>query len=239
MNCCCFKNLFAAFLLLNSANFQENASNNVQQLFDIHEKSVNELSSDDVGVQQGNDVKLTKEGSINLTLTFNKLEFEVCDCSKGSQICYESVNNWDGAVGSCFKYPSFCEFKVMDDKETDSLVFGQTTHVFKSLITGCPRSEMKYDYAEIKTKVLFYIKSCDPKINPADKMIKLQVIHLSLCPIIVKNAIIHLQEIASTKPPSLSQNPNDSSSTASFPWWGILIIVFAFVIAGIGIAFVV
>uniref|UniRef100_A0A914YSC5 Uncharacterized protein n=1 Tax=Panagrolaimus superbus TaxID=310955 RepID=A0A914YSC5_9BILA len=241
MNCCCFKILFAAFLLLNSANFQENFSNNVQFLDGkIHKELADEMLSDDVGIQQGNDVKIIREGPINLTLTFNKLEFEVCkdDCIGESNICYESLNGLDdtNAVGSCTGFSSSCEFKVKNDEKHNTIVIGEVTHVRTNLFSGCLTSSMKYPLVEVLKNLEF--ESCDPKVNPADKMIKLQVIHLSSCPIIVKNAEIHVPEVASTKPPP-TQNPNDTSLTASFPWWGILIIVFAFVFAGIGIAFVV
>uniref|UniRef100_A0A914YZJ9 Uncharacterized protein n=1 Tax=Panagrolaimus superbus TaxID=310955 RepID=A0A914YZJ9_9BILA len=239
MNCCCFKIFFAAFLLLNSANFQENFSNNAKQLLDgkIHKELADEMLSDDIGIQQGNDVKLMKPGSINLTLTLNKLEFEVCkrDCIGESKVCYESLNGLSdtNAVGSCSGLSS-CEFKVKNDEEDNTLLFGEITHVRKSLFFGCLTSTMKYPLVEVLKNLEF--ESCDPKVNPADKMIKLQVIHLSSCPIIVKNAKIHVPEVASTKPPP-TPNPIDSSLTASFPWWGILIIVFAFVLAGIGIAY--
>uniref|UniRef100_A0A914YTZ3 Transmembrane protein n=1 Tax=Panagrolaimus superbus TaxID=310955 RepID=A0A914YTZ3_9BILA len=187
---CCFKILFAAFLLLNfigAANFQENASKNVQFLDGkIYAKSIDEILSDgaDVGIQQGNDVMIIKEGSINLTLTFNELEFEVCkdDCIGEAQICYESLNGLDdtNAVGSCFKFPSSCDFGLKNGKYNDQIYFADTL-VYQD--SGCLKSKMKYRLAEVKHNLQF--KSCDPNINPTDKMIKLQFIYLSSWPIIV------------------------------------------------------
>uniref|UniRef100_A0A914YNU5 Uncharacterized protein n=1 Tax=Panagrolaimus superbus TaxID=310955 RepID=A0A914YNU5_9BILA len=220
--------------------FQENASNNVQQLLNNHDKSFNEMLSDDIGIQQGNDVKLLKPGSINLTLTFNKLEFEVCkhDCIGESKICYESLNGLGdtNAVGSCFTFPSSCEFKVKNGKDNDQIYFGDSLLLD---VSGCLLSKMEYKYAAVLYgKFSAPIKSCDPKINPIDKMIKLQVMHFSLCPIIVKNAKIHVPEIASTISPPTA-NSNDPSLTASFPWWAILIIVLVIVFVVVAIVFVV
>uniref|UniRef100_A0A914YH71 Uncharacterized protein n=1 Tax=Panagrolaimus superbus TaxID=310955 RepID=A0A914YH71_9BILA len=48
----------------------------------------------EVGIQLGNDVELINPGPINLTLTYNELDFEVCtyNCRGNARICFESLN---------------------------------------------------------------------------------------------------------------------------------------------------
>uniref|UniRef100_A0A914YHP9 Uncharacterized protein n=1 Tax=Panagrolaimus superbus TaxID=310955 RepID=A0A914YHP9_9BILA len=68
-------------------------------------------------------------------------------------------------------------------------------------------------------------QSCEPKIDGVDKMVKLYVDIDSKCPIKVINAKIHVPQVP-TPNPSSNSTSNDESSTASVPWWAIVIMVF-------------
>uniref|UniRef100_A0A914Z4B5 Uncharacterized protein n=1 Tax=Panagrolaimus superbus TaxID=310955 RepID=A0A914Z4B5_9BILA len=177
------------------------------------------------GILRGDDVMLTTKRPINLVSTFEKLEYDVCedDCSGGSQRCHESLDSWGGAVGACSKFLPCCEFKVKNGKDNDELVFGSRGRGIRSKFPGSLKDEL------VDVQPNGYLDSCDPNINDVDKMIR-----LPSWPITVKNAKMHVSEVAPSTP-----KLNDSSSMASFPWLAIFITVFVIIFAVFGIGFVV
>uniref|UniRef100_A0AC35G9X1 Glycoprotein n=1 Tax=Panagrolaimus sp. PS1159 TaxID=55785 RepID=A0AC35G9X1_9BILA len=172
------------------------------------------------GIREGKDVKIVRSGSINLTLTEEKVEFEVCDCEGTSTICYES---FDSAAGLCGGFSS-CEFKVKSN--ITNWVVGPTP-IYKNIFSGCLKALMKSPVAEIESTVGVGFPSCNPKVDD-NKMIKLHASINPRCYIRVKNAKLHvpiIQTNSTTKgPPPTKLSQEDISEASSFPDWGYIII---------------
>uniref|UniRef100_A0A914PW23 Uncharacterized protein n=1 Tax=Panagrolaimus davidi TaxID=227884 RepID=A0A914PW23_9BILA len=176
------------------------------------------------GIEEDGDVKIVRSGPINLTLTEEKLEFEVCDCEGTSTICYES---FDSTANLCGGFSS-CEFKVKSN--ITNWVVGPTL-IYKNLFPGCLQTLMKSPVAEISSTYGF--PSCNPKMDD-NKMIKLHASINPRCYIKVKNAKLYVPIIpttSTTKVPSPAKSPQKDTSEASFPDWGYIIIGIVILIA--------
>uniref|UniRef100_A0A914NZ07 Uncharacterized protein n=1 Tax=Panagrolaimus davidi TaxID=227884 RepID=A0A914NZ07_9BILA len=184
------------------------------------------------GTEDGEDVILSGTGPINLTLTHEMLEFEVCkSCMGTSTVCYEASHGLHvlKAVGDC-RVSSSCEFKV--NGEDQKIFFGEDS-VFKNHFVSPCSSTTKMEYPVAHFLSLAEYESCEPKMDD-NKMIKLYVNITKGCSIKVKGAKIHVPEI-STTPIPLPQRPGksqkDTSEASSFPDWGYIIIEIVILIA--------
>uniref|UniRef100_A0A914QPK2 Transmembrane protein n=1 Tax=Panagrolaimus davidi TaxID=227884 RepID=A0A914QPK2_9BILA len=179
------------------------------------------------GTQFGEDVILSGYGSINLTLTYEILEFEVCkSCMGTSTVCYEaSIGLGDSkAVGDC--RGSSCELKV---NGIDNKIFFGRDRVFKfRFVYYCDSTtKMQYPFANFLSGA--YFESCEPKIDD-DKMIKLFVNINPECTIKVKNARIYVPKVTESKVLPPPKSPSKDSSEASFPIWGYIIIIVGIIV---------
>uniref|UniRef100_A0A914Z0F0 Transmembrane protein n=1 Tax=Panagrolaimus superbus TaxID=310955 RepID=A0A914Z0F0_9BILA len=244
MNCCCFKTLFVflCFQFLFSAPsfaaklqkhenvsndsfiFDSNGAINEQQL-----RSDNLLADESVrGIANGNDIQLSGSGFINLTLTDETLQFEVCkNCRGTSRVCFDTKETYIDEKVKCSGLSSFCKFEAKYEKdngvnENERIVFADVLVYFLAIQSYCLQPTMHTGLVPLIAGTRF--KSCEPKIDGVDKMIKLYVDINALCPIKVKNAKIHAPKVLSTIPPPNSVE-DDQSSTASVPVWAIVIMV--------------
>uniref|UniRef100_A0A914Y772 Uncharacterized protein n=1 Tax=Panagrolaimus superbus TaxID=310955 RepID=A0A914Y772_9BILA len=241
MNNCCFKSFFV-FLCFQLVFFDpifaaklqrhENVSNDSFTLDRNDAINEQQLHSDILladgsvnGMPDGNDVRLSGYGSINLTLTDRTLQFEVCDSCRGrSKVCFDTAKVHSEAI--CPGYSSYCKFEVEYKKsKADGIesIYFNDDRVYKSNFNGdCLRPTMHWGLVVAVGTSGF--KSCKPKIDGLEKMIKLYVDIDASCPIKVKNAKIHVPDVPTANPLSNSTTDNEFS-TASVPVWAIVIMV--------------
>uniref|UniRef100_A0AC34FR84 Uncharacterized protein n=1 Tax=Panagrolaimus sp. ES5 TaxID=591445 RepID=A0AC34FR84_9BILA len=246
---CCFKILFLLIILcvqllfsdpILAANLQINNENDSSLILDDKIDEQSPLFSDKLfaggkaeGIPEGNDLILGGNGEINLT--HGKLQFEVCkDCDGTSSVCFDTFESVFKSEVICSGFPSYCNFQVK--KDDDYIYFGIIA-VSKDKFDGfCAQPIMHTGRVSVFGNI--DIKSCEPKIDGVDKIIKLFVDIDPLCSIRVLNAKVHVPEIPSTPAPSASSpssNTTDPSWTASFPWWLIFIIVIVGIAVILGI----
>uniref|UniRef100_A0A914ZC50 Uncharacterized protein n=1 Tax=Panagrolaimus superbus TaxID=310955 RepID=A0A914ZC50_9BILA len=249
MNCCCFKSFFVFFCFqllffdpIFAAKLQrrENSSNDSFILDGNDTVNEQQLHSDILladgsvnGIPDGNDIRLSGYGSINLTLTDGTLQFEVCESCRGrSKVCFDTARVHSKA--QCAEYSSYCKFEVKYEKDkddgTESIFFnGLPKIIFKG---DCLRPTM--NWGEVPSIGIIGFKSCEPKTDGVDKMIKLYADIDASCPIKVLNAKVHVPQILSTIPPS-NLSSTDSSETA-VPVWAIVIMA---VLGGIAVIIII
>uniref|UniRef100_A0A914Z8Q3 Uncharacterized protein n=1 Tax=Panagrolaimus superbus TaxID=310955 RepID=A0A914Z8Q3_9BILA len=136
------------------------------------------------------------------------------------EICYESWSTPTSALhGSCS--PSQCELNIYG--KPDVVKVGD---VNGGILTdrGLICDTLKIENGRSKINVINDIPTCVPKIE--NGIINLQVRESDPgCHVEVVNAKIKYPEIATTPPPTADKS-DDPTSTSSFEWWKILLIVF-------------
>uniref|UniRef100_A0A914Z0X8 Uncharacterized protein n=1 Tax=Panagrolaimus superbus TaxID=310955 RepID=A0A914Z0X8_9BILA len=222
MNGCCFKTfvVFLCFQLLFfnpifAAKLQrhENVSND-SFILDGNDAFNEQLHSDILladgsvkGIPDGNDIRLSGYGFINVTLTLGTLQFEVCNSCKGtSKVCFPTarVHSEARCLGS------YCKFEVKYEKDeetqTEIISFNDIRVSKNDFVPRCLRPTMQW--GEVVAVETSKFMSCEPKNNGIDKMITLYVGIDASCSIKVLNAEIHVPEVSTTNPLSTSTDPS-------------------------------
>uniref|UniRef100_A0A914Z743 Uncharacterized protein n=1 Tax=Panagrolaimus superbus TaxID=310955 RepID=A0A914Z743_9BILA len=240
MNCCCFKTFFVFLcfqlgfldsILAAKLQRHENVSND-SFILNSNDAINEQLPSDNLladgsvrAIADGNDIRLSGYGSINLTLTLETLQFEVCDiCEGSSKVCFDTAKVHSKAA--CSEYSSYCKFEVKYEKDeqtrAERIYFNDIWVSKNDFVPRCLRPTMHW--GEVVAVETSKFMSCDPKIDGVDKIIKLYVGIEPSCPIKVINAKIYVPEV-STKNSSSNSTSADESSAASAPVWAIVIMV--------------